>query len=394
MASYRQFGRLTDLQEEMDEDPFLNGQRADRGNEEGMLDSDRTIARIYFREMKKVPLLKREKEIELARRIELGERELRDILLKCSDALKETGRSGRQFETDQSHPQEVDRSTERVISEVVRKLESAGQDAESDQNRLRDLLAELKTTEADLKAAKTEMIQSNLRLVVSIAKNYLNRGLSFLDLVQEGNLGLMKAVEKYDYRRGFKFSTYSSWWIRQAITRALADKARTVRIPNHLLGLRSRTLGSFRQLVKELGRKPVAEEIAARARIPLDVVRKVMDLIHEPVSLETPIAEDGSKLEDLIESEESSRLHDDLLENIDQAKKTRNLLSLLNSREERILRFRFGIGEPSTYTLEEIGKRFGISRERVRQIEQKALEKLRSLPTAMVICEVVSKTAE
>jgi RNA polymerase primary sigma factor len=212
---------------------------------------------------------------------------------------------------------------------------------------------------------------------VSIAKTYINRGLTFLDLIQEGNMGLMKAVTKYDYRRGFKFSTYASWWIRQAITRALADKSRTIRIPNHLLETRSKIIKAFHQLIRDFGREPSPEEIAKKAGIPTSNVRKVMYLIQEPVSLETPVGEDGSKLQDLIGSEESLSFNDDLIENMDVAKKARDLLSLLNPREEEILKLRFGIGLPSGYTLEEIGKRFGISRERVRQIEERAIKKLK-----------------
>ena len=190
-------------------------------------------------------------------------------------------------------------------------------------------------------------------------------------------MGLMKAVTRYDYKKGFKFSTYASWWIRQAITRALADKSRTIRIPNHLLETRSKIVKAFHQLIKDLGRDPLAEEIAESARIPLNSVLKVMSLIQEPVSLETPVGEDGSELQDLVGSEESLSFNDDLIENIDLAKRTRDLLSLLSPREEQILRLRFGIGFPSGYTLEEIGRQFGISRERVRQIEERALKKLK-----------------
>ena len=394
MTAYRHFGEVSDIHGALDEEPFLADQRGDASTRESMLDSDRNIARIYFREMSRVPLLRREKEIELARRIQLGERKRHGLLLRCLTALKEMEESVDQFEMDRCGFRDVNRCTESVISQITRRLEGADQQPEAEQSRLRSLLTEIRETEADVKAAKTEMIQSNLRLVVSIAKSYVNRGLSFLDLIQEGNLGLMKAVEKYDYRRGFRFSTYSSWWIRQGITRALADKARTIRIPNHLLGMRSRILGAFRQLLKELGRRPLPEEIASMTKIPLDSVSKILDLTHEPVSLETPVAEDGSRLGELIECDGTSRLHDDLLEDIDQEKMTRTLLSLLNAREERILRFRFGIGEPSSYTLEEIGKRFGISRERVRQIEQKALKKLKHLPKTMAVSPLACETAE
>lgn len=190
-------------------------------------------------------------------------------------------------------------------------------------------------------------------------------------------MGLMKAVTRYDYRKGFKFSTYASWWIRQAITRALADKSRTIRIPNHLLETRSKIVKAFHELIKDLGRDPRPEEIAEKARIPLNSVLKVTSLIQEPVSLETPVGEDGSQLQDLVGSEQSLSFNDDLIENMDLARKIQDLLSLLNPREKEILRLRFGIGQPSGYTLEQIGKQFGISRERVRQIEERALNKLK-----------------
>jgi len=334
--------------------------------------------------MNKVPLLTRQREVELAKRIQLGERKIRILFLKCSAAVEQIDYLGHELENREIKPRDVDQYRERITKEVVRKLEELDQGSGCDGNRLRGLLAEMKKTEADLKAAKQEMIQSNLRLVVKIAKGYFNRGLSFLDLLQEGNLGLMKAVSRYDYRKGFKFSTYAVWWIRQSITRALADKSRTIRIPNHLLEMKRKISKISRLMIKERGREPLPEEIASETGIGLTNVQKVMDLIEEPLSLETPVGEDR-KLGDLIESEESSSFSDILLDCMDKAKRTQHLLSLLNSREEQILRLRFGIGEPTRYTLEEVGKRFGISRERVRQIEYKAIKKLKGQPKARAI---------
>ena len=394
LTAWQSFGELTAFRQEVDDDPYLTDEKAETTDQEDMVAPDLNIAAIYFREMNRFPLLTREREIELARRIQRGEQKIHLLLLKCSAVVEEGDPSDREMGQDRGSFRQVARSRDEKIRETVRKLERLGHDSETGRERLTELLAELKNTEAEVKAAEAEMIQSNLRLVVRIAKVYINKGLSFLDLLQEGNLGLMKAVGKYDYRKGFKFSTYASWWIRQAITRALADKSRTIRIPNHLLEIKRKIFKTFHQLVRELGRTPRHEEIATRTMIPLANVQKVMNLIQEPVSLETPVGDDGSRLEDLVGSEENLIVSDDLLENMDQAKKARDLLSLLNSREEKILRFRFGIGERSTYTLEQIGKHFGISRERVRQIEQKALRKLKGQPGAVAIHGALSRGAE
>ena len=377
----RESRELTTSREKIDDDPHLKGEEADTAKQEHVLDRDMNIAAMYLREMNKVPLLTREREVALAKRIQLGERKIRILLLKCLTVLEKSDLLGHELENGEINPRDFDRFKEKITSEVVRRLEKLAKHSWGDGNRYRDLLADLKKTEADLKEAKSEMIQSNLRLVVRIAKGYFNRGLSFLDLLQEGNLGLMKAVSRYDYRKGFKFSTYAVWWIRQSITRALADKSRTIRIPNLLLEMKGRVSKIFHQFFKERGREPLPEEIASEAGIDLPSVQKVMDLIQEPVSLETPLGED-SKLEDLIASEENLSFIDDFLECIDQARKTRELLFLLNPREQQILRLRFGIGEPTSYTLGEVGKRFGLSRERIRQIEQKAFRKLKGHPRA------------
>jgi RNA polymerase primary sigma factor len=375
---------LTTLRGEVDDDPDLKAKEADTVDQEDMLDRDMNIVAMYLREMNKVPLLTREKEIELAKCIRLGEQKIRILLLRFSAAWGRIDPSDHELEHGEIKPGDVDRFREEITGKAIRKLEELTEDSGDNGNGFRDLLTELKKTEADVKEAKAQMIQSNLRLVVRIAKGYANRGLSFLDLLQEGNLGLIKAVTKYDCRKGFRFSTYAVWWIRQAITRALADKSRTIRIPNHLLEMKSKISKAFHRLIKERGREPLPEEIASEAGIDLPNVQKVMDLIQEPVSLETPVGGD-SKLEDVIGSEESLSFSDDLLESMDKAKNARYLLSLLDPREEQILRLRFGIGEPRSYTLEEVGKRFGISRERVRQIEQRALSKLQAKPRARAI---------
>ncbi len=331
---------------------------------------------IYLKEMGRYELLTPEREEELSRQIRGGFETIVNLILQSKVNLPEVVEAKRQIEEWKKRDPNL-KPKKSYVNYFERLIETCSSKHENNK-QVRALCDKVKKCIAQIERAKDEMVKANLRLVVSIAKKYTKQGLPLADLIQEGNLGLMRAVYRFDYRKGNKFSTYASWWIRQSITRAILDKTRTIRLPVHFLELRNYVFKTFYEMTKELGREPTPEELSERTGVPYEKILSIFETAKDPISLETPIGDEESTLGNFIENKKSPSSYE-VTRKRDVSEKIKKFLSTLSPREEKIIRMRFGLGEYEVYTLEEIGSIFKVSRERIRQIEKKALAKMRQL---------------